>query len=579
MNTQNHSHTPESTKISYFLAQRDSSKWILLFGVLLQILFFIACLLIGDVHVDEAMLMLNARTLAEKGTDILGEQMPIYFDTWLYGGQSPLATYLSALFIKLFGYQLWIGRLPLLLCSFCSLLAMRALLRELLSNQTMENIILLVTAVTPWRLFQSAWVLDCAYLPHMLLIACCFLVKAINGKRPLLYYALSMLFFALGFYAYIAAVFLIPILLIILYIDLLLKKKIRFTHAIWSVFTLAVFSLPFILFGLVQTGFIENCKIAGISISSMEYYIRGDTTTLFGSVSDAGTFFNRLFQNLFGTLGCVLLPDSLFYQSFSNPSLAGNVGVYSYAHTLGGILAFIGLFLLIWSNRKRAKTDTAKSVFSETAIPFIRAFLITFLIYAILVNYNASAAYRYAAFYPVFHILEGLAIYQLLQLKKQKIVQGLLTVCLICSLAMTGGALAQFAAHSNALYGKYFASALQSAEEKGDGSIVFVNSENPYFRERETVLLRFYAYNQIHTFLPMKEELLHRGALSAQNPDGSLLQNIKQDGSWRYDTITMDTELTEKCYLFYGDHPILKQIDETKYTAYKSGHCTTLIRK
>ena len=72
------------------------------------------------------MLVLNARSLAREGTDIFGQRMPVYFDTWLYGGQSSLATYLAAAFIRLFGNQIWIARLPLALTAFAGLFALKA---------------------------------------------------------------------------------------------------------------------------------------------------------------------------------------------------------------------------------------------------------------------------------------------------------------------------------------------------------------------------------------------------------------------------------------------------------------------
>jgi len=168
-------------KLNYLNGER-TALWILLFGFLLQIGFFIAYQLIGDVHVDEAMLLLNARSLADNGTDILGEKTPIYFDTWLYGGQSPLATYLAALFIKIFGYKLWISRLPILICSMAGLVAVKGFTRELFpKNGFLQNIILLVSAIEPWRLFQGAWTLDCAYFPYMMLFGMYFLAKAVNG--------------------------------------------------------------------------------------------------------------------------------------------------------------------------------------------------------------------------------------------------------------------------------------------------------------------------------------------------------------------------------------------------------------
>jgi len=112
------SSAPRKGALTRALSAPGTANGLILLGAVLQVLFFILYLINGDVHVDEAMLVLNARSLAREGTDIFGQRMPVYFDTWLYGGQSSLATYLAAAFIRLFGNQIWIARLPLALTAF-----------------------------------------------------------------------------------------------------------------------------------------------------------------------------------------------------------------------------------------------------------------------------------------------------------------------------------------------------------------------------------------------------------------------------------------------------------------------------
>ena len=173
------SSAPRKGALTRALSAPGTANGLILLGAVLQVLFFILYLINGDVHVDEAMLVLNARSLAREGTDIFGQRMPVYFDTWLYGGQSSLATYLAAAFIRLFGNQIWIARLPLALTAFAGLFALKGLVRLLFPGQyTVQNTVLLLTAIEPWRLYQSAWTLDCAYLPFV----CPVLFGARGGK-------------------------------------------------------------------------------------------------------------------------------------------------------------------------------------------------------------------------------------------------------------------------------------------------------------------------------------------------------------------------------------------------------------
>ena len=83
--------------------QSGAYKFMLLAAFALHLFVFIYFLIKKPIHIDEAMTILNANSLAKSGTDILGERLPIYFDTWLHGGQSPFATYLVALMINQFG--------------------------------------------------------------------------------------------------------------------------------------------------------------------------------------------------------------------------------------------------------------------------------------------------------------------------------------------------------------------------------------------------------------------------------------------------------------------------------------------
>ena len=70
---------------------------------------------------------------------------------------------------------------------------------------------------------------------------------------------------------------------------------------------------------------------------------------------------------------------------------------------MAGLLALAGLLLFLWPKKHRkADTDFAKTT---TARVVIGSFLGAFLVYAIVVSYASNAMYRYAAFYPLLHIL------------------------------------------------------------------------------------------------------------------------------------------------------------------------------
>ena len=56
--------------------QSGAYKTMLLFAFILHIGVFIYFMVKKPVHIDEAMTVLNANSLAKSGTDILGEKLP-----------------------------------------------------------------------------------------------------------------------------------------------------------------------------------------------------------------------------------------------------------------------------------------------------------------------------------------------------------------------------------------------------------------------------------------------------------------------------------------------------------------------
>ena len=104
-----------------------------------------------------------------------------------------------------------------------------------------------------------------------------------------------------------------------------------------------------------------------------------------------------------------------------------------------------------------------------------------------------------------------------------------------CPWHSPGFAFGNFATHNSALYGKSFEQALTAARDSGSSEILLVDSQDPYFRERESVFLRFYADDKIDQMTPLEPELHARGGLSAGNPDvAPRLRPVTKDGSWRY---------------------------------------------
>lgn len=392
--------------------QSGAYKIMLLFAFILHIGVFTYFMINTPIHTDEVMTVLNANSLAKSGTDILGEKLPIYFDTWLYGGQSPFATYLVAIMIKLFGYSLFVTRVPMFVFSMLGLIAFYKFLKEVIpENETLINIAFCLACISPWHLYSSAFTLDCNFLPHIAMFGMYFLAKGINSTKSR-YFVFSMLFFGLGFYCYILSAIIIPVLLAVLFLILLIKKKVSFKNTIISVITIFIVAIPFILQGLVQFGIIENLNFLGFSISKMPYYSRGSELKL-----------NNILENLGEGIISLLFTD---IYSFN----AKGVNSFNFANSFGSVALLAGVITLIL-NKIRKRNDFGI---------FLKAVIISTLVSSATVcslTFYATALYRYNIYNYIFIIISAYGIYSVSKLFKKPRFKEVTSLLVATSLIIT----------------------------------------------------------------------------------------------------------------------------------------------
>ena len=387
-------------------------KIMLLFAFVLHIGVFIYFMVKKPINIDEAMTVLNANSLAKSDNDILGEKLPIYFDTWLHGGQSPFATYLVAIMIKLFGYSLFVTRVPMFVFSMLGLIAFYKFLKEVVpENETLINIAFCLACISPWHLYSSAFTLDCNFLPHIAMFGMYFLAKGINSTKSR-YFVISMLFFGLGFYCYILSAIIIPVLLAVLFLILLIKKKVSFKNTIISVITIFIVAIPFMLQGLVQFGIIENLNFLGFSISKMPYYSRGSELKL-----------NNILENLGEGIISLLFTD---IYSFN----AKGVNSFNFANSFGSVALLAGVITLIL-NKIRKRNDFGI---------FLKAVIISTLVSSATVcslTFYATALYRYNIYNYIFIIISSYGIYSVSKLFKKPRFKEVTSLLVASSLIIT----------------------------------------------------------------------------------------------------------------------------------------------
>lgn len=199
----------------------------------------------GGFNQDGAMAAVDAKALAEYGTDRFGMRFPVHLTAWGIGQMSALLSYLMIPFIKVFGLVPWAVRLPSLFLSLAGLACLYGFARDVFGKEV-GLLVLWFAAINPWHILQSRWTLDCNLYAHFFLFGVFFLNRAVEKVRRRGYLCLSMVMFGLCMYCYGISIYTMPAFLIAACVYLLAAKKISFADAMLSMAVWLLVAWPFI---------------------------------------------------------------------------------------------------------------------------------------------------------------------------------------------------------------------------------------------------------------------------------------------------------------------------------------------
>ncbi len=509
-------------------------------GLIIRIIYFIINLIIGGHHIDEVMASLNAVSIADSLKDISGEKLPVYFDTWVIGGQSPIATYLSALTVKLFGFNLFAIRLPMLIVSVIGFFVFLKLADLLFTKEEYAFTAKALACVSPWLVFSSAYLLDCNYMAHFIVIGVYFLVKAVKEKRSV-YYPLSMFFFGLCFYSYIASVLIVPFIVGSAYLILIIKKRIKISQIIISAAALIVTALPFILFGLVVLNVIPEFKLFGFSFSDMPYYERGESVALSGSGISA--IILKCIEDLAVSFIMLFAVDST--------ALGYGLNIFQFGNLFAGVFLFAGvikfLFSLFKAKEKKNFDFTQKLVFAAS-LAGITAFCL------FVANPKLSVMYRYGTLTYLLIPFEAIGLFEIFKLFKKVDYKKVLAVYLCLSFILFNAEFfALYRSHTmtteDYIYGDSLFECIDEAKDKNEKNItVYIGDER--WQTKVAVYARYSFYGEL-PFITLEEA--HEQRLNG----GKTISDVTEDGSIRI--ADADTENTVT-----GDFGIVSAYDIDK---------------
>lgn len=362
---------------------------------------------ISDINCDEAMTAINAKSIAETGKDIYGTSYPVYFESWLTGGQSAFATYIMALFIKILGFSTLAIRLPILIMTIVSMFFILLLVEKVFDNKIIALIAIMLVAINPWSIVQSQWILDCNFFPHMLIISICLLIIGIKDKKSSLLYA-SMVSFALTLYTYGIALYIVLLFLFFTCIYLLVKKKVTLFQILICILIFGIIAIPIILMSIINIFNLPTIQIGKLTIQNFEYFTRTSDMLIFSE--DKLQTFQENSECLWDLL--IKQNDKLIWNSFPN---YGTIYLISMPFVTCGIIATLIYYF---------KSEEQRNSLS---IILIIALLVCLLCGILINEININ---RLNAIWYILLIFNAIGIYELVKIIKFKKITVLIIVFL-----------------------------------------------------------------------------------------------------------------------------------------------------
>lgn len=237
--------------ILFFLKTKMRNKKIILL-VIFMAGFLLRLIAIGKIPSgvtnDEANVAYDTFLLTQAGKDQWGKAWPLEFKG--FGDyRLPVYQYLLFPFIKIFGMDPWVIRLPTAILGSLSILLIYffvcVFFKEFKQKENLALITALVLALNPWHFGMSRWIMESNVGLFFALLAIFFILR--NRKKDWLWAGIST---TISFYTYYGLRFFLPLFLVYL---IFFNKKFSKKKIIPFGLLIFIFCLP-IVFSLVKTG-------------------------------------------------------------------------------------------------------------------------------------------------------------------------------------------------------------------------------------------------------------------------------------------------------------------------------------
>lgn len=299
---------------------------------------------------DEVDMGYNAYSILKTGQDVTGHFLPVFLKT-LIDTKSSLLAYFATIPIAFLGLNGISVRIIPALSGLMIVWLVFLIVNELSENKMAALIASFLVAVVPWAIHFSRGAFEANLMVFLLLLGIFAYLKLPENKK---YLFLSMVVFALSFYAYHAAKILTPLIIIgLVFFFPEYLKKIGNKKIIFSVLIFLVMSLPMVYASIFTGGqqrFSEVSLFKDDKIVDRIVTKRQADLNLFLS----GRFFHNKGEAYFNKL------TSNYLESFS-PQFLFLYGDLNFRHSSSGngelYLIYLPLFLIglfaFFKERKR----------------------------------------------------------------------------------------------------------------------------------------------------------------------------------------------------------------------------------
>jgi len=197
---------------------------------------------------DEAIIAVDAHSIATTGRDVHGSSFPLYFRVQMRGEQRqgwfmPVIMYSTAAVLKVMPLSELSARLPSFFVGLADIVLIFFIARRMFGSDLLAVAAAAMLALTPAHFILSRYALDYLYpVPFVLGWLLCVLAYLEHGRTRTLFAATFIL--GVGFYSYIAAVLMAPVYLFVTACLLFYRRKPAREYGIAAL----GFAIPFSLF-------------------------------------------------------------------------------------------------------------------------------------------------------------------------------------------------------------------------------------------------------------------------------------------------------------------------------------------